>query len=371
MRILELGKFYPPVRGGMESALEQICLGLRGHGHRILALVSADGRRPSLRLVRGVVVWRLARWGQLLSVPLNPHLASALHRAQCGFRPQLVHLHLPNPSMALAWLLFGDPRLPLVVSYHSDIIRQRRWKWFVEPLRQRVLARAARIVVTSEALKSSSQSLTGHRARCIVIPLGVDVRAITPGPPLSPETLPFPRYFLFVGRMVYYKGLEILLAALQEEQMPLVVVGEGPLRRRWEEQARARGMIARVHFAGGVSPERLDALYRGCIAQVLPSTAPSETFGLVQLEAMARGRPVVAARASGGVVSVQEEGVTGLLVPPGDAPSLAAALRTLWDDPERADAMGAAARERVVAQFDQRRRMAEMAGVFRELVRDG
>ncbi|HKI84640.1 MAG TPA: glycosyltransferase, partial [Candidatus Krumholzibacteria bacterium] len=368
MRILELGKFYPPVRGGMESALEQICLGLRRRGHRVLALVSADERRASASYREGVAVWRLGRYGQIASSPVNPGLARALKRVRSQFRPQLVHLHLPNPAVAVAWLLFGDRQLPLVISYHSDIVRQRRLASLLEPLRQRVLARAAKIVVSSEDLRNSSRSLAAHRARCIVIPWGIDVDTILPGPPPSPELLPFPRYFLFVGRMVYYKGLEVLLAALQQENMPLVVVGEGPLRARWEKQAASRGLGDRVYFAGAVSQQALDTLYRGCVAQVLPSIAASETFGLVQLEAMARGRPVVAARASGGVASVQEDGVSGLLVPPADADSLRRALKTLWDDPQRAEAMGQAARARVVSHFHQGRRMEQLSGLLEGLV---
>ncbi len=368
MRILELGKFYPPVRGGMESTLEQICLGLRRRGHRVLALVSADERRASASYRKGVAVWRLGRCGQIASSPVNPGLARALRRARSQFRPELVHLHLPNPAVAVGWLLFGDPELPLVVSYHSDIIRQRRLASLLEPLRQRVLTRARRIVVSSEDLKRSSRSLAAHRERCIVIPWGIDVETILPGGAPSRESLPFPRYFLFVGRMVYYKGLDVLLAALKGENMSLVVVGEGPLRARWEKQTRRYELGDRVYFAGDVSPQALDKLYRGCVAQVLPSTAPSETFGLVQLEAMARGRPVVAARASGGVASVQEDGITGLLVPPAEVDSLRSALKTLWDDPRRAESMGQAARKRVVAHFDQGQRMRQLARVLEGLV---
>jgi rhamnosyl/mannosyltransferase len=368
MRILELGKFYPPVRGGMESALEQICLGLRGRGHRVLALVSSDERRGGASFRRGVAIWRLGRCGQIASSPLNPGLVGALRRARSQFRPTLVHLHLPNPLVAITWQLFGDPQLPLVISYHSDIIRQRRLASLLEPLRQRVLSRAQCIVVSSEDLRNSSRSLAPHRERSIVIPWGIDVDAIFPGPVESSEILPFPRYFLFVGRMVYYKGLDVLLTALRGESMCLVVVGEGPLRGRWEAQAKNHGLGDRVHFAGDVSPQALDTLYRGCVAQVLPSTAPSETFGIVQLEAMARGRPVVAAKASGGVASVQEDGVTGYLVPPAEPEPLRRALRTLWDDPERVEAMGRAARERVVTHFDQGRKMAQLAQVLEGLI---
>ncbi len=372
MRILELGKYYPPHRGGMETVLRRTCLGLSARGHRVQVLVSGDGLRSRSETLEGVEVLRLGRWGQWRSLSLNPGLPWAIRRVVRRFRPQIVHLHLPNPAMAVAWSFLGDRGLPLVISYHSDIVRQRWLGRLLEPLRQRVLTRAAAIVVSSEDLLERSGSLRPHRARCVVIPLGVDVGEVegeSGGGDASDATgLPWTRYYLFVGRMVYYKGLDVLLAALKEEEMPLAVVGDGPLRRRWEALSRRWGLQERVRFLGEVGSDRLDTLYRSCHALVLPSTAPSETFGLVQLEAMARGRPVVAARASGGVASVQEDGVTGLLVPPGDAPALRDALRALWDDPGQAGRMGEAARRRVRTHFDERTSIDRLAALLERAV---
>ena len=335
----------------METALRQISRGLLQCGHDLRVVVSAESPRSREEEIEGVQVRRIARWGEWWSLPLNPFLPAVLRRLHREFKPELVHLHLPNPAMAAVWLAVGDPQIPLVVSYHSDIVRQRGLDGILEPLRQRLLRRARTVVVTSEELKEQSRSLRPHRERCAVVPFGVEIPG-SASPAAGAEGLPWPRYYLFVGRMVYYKGLDILLSALAGEEIPLVVVGDGPLRGRWENLSRKLGMEQQVRFLGEISSERLDLLYRACHALVLPSTAASETFGLVQLEAMARGRPVVAARASGGVVSVQEEGVSGLLVPPGDIAALRLALTGLWRDPFLADKMGRAARERVREHFD-------------------
>ncbi len=369
MRILELGKYYPPRRGGMETVLGGICRELVRRGHQVRVLVSATGWSARRERIAGVEVFRLGRWGQWRSLPLNPALPWAIRQQRRRFLPDLVHLHLPNPAMAAAWLLLGDPRVPLVVSYHSDIVRQRWLGRVLEPLRQKVLERAEAIVVASRELVDQSRSLRPHRERCRVIPFGIETADPGPAPPDrdAMTSLPWPRYYLFVGRMVYYKGLDILLRALAEETMPLVVVGDGPLRSRWEELTHRLGLSQRVRFLGEVAPAVLDSLYRGCHALVLPSTAASETFGLVQLEAMVRGRPVIAARASGGVVSVQEEGVTGLLVSPGDVRALRGALRQLWEDPRRADRMGEAARQRVRERFDAAARGRELSELLERI----
>ncbi len=347
MRILELGKHYPPSRGGMETALRQLCLGLRRHGQQVLVLVAAEESRGSAERREGIAVRRLASWGRLQSVPLTPGLPGALRRALRSFRPDRVHLHLPNPGMALAWWIFGSGSIPLVISYHSDIVRQRWLRTLLEPVRQRLLRRARCILVRSQALLEESKSLSAHRERCRVLPFGVEL----PPQAAAPTEEDGAPYFLFVGRLVYYKGLEVLLEAIRPEEHRLVVVGEGPRRAELERRVRQTGLSERVRFLGDCDEDQLQRLYRGCRSLVLPSVAASETFGLVQLEAMAHGRPVIASRASGGMVSIHREDVTALLVPPGDAVALREAMRTLWEDPARAQAMGAAAREHVAQHY--------------------
>jgi rhamnosyl/mannosyltransferase len=165
---------------------------------------------------------------------------------------------------------------------------------------------------------------------------------------------------------VYYKGVEVLLQALSPPGPRLRIVGEGPRRSALEARALELGLGERVRFLGNCSEEELDRLYRGCRALVLPSVAASETFGLVQLEAMARARPVIAARASGGVVSIHRENETALLVAPGDVRSLRDALDSLWRDPERAAKMGRAAREHVALHFDAGRAVDACAALLEE-----
>jgi rhamnosyl/mannosyltransferase len=351
----------------MESALRQACRHLSRGGHQVLAVVSAGRWRGSAEVADGGTVWRMGEWGAFRSTPLCPGLLPTLWRARHRFQPDVVHLHIPNPALATAWLWLGAG-VPLVVSYHSDIVRQRHLAKLWAPLQALLLRRAARIVVTSEALRDQSPILAPHRDRCAVIPLGVDVDRLRAAPAAEVQSWSArlgERFLLFVGRLVYYKGLDVLLEAMVENDLRLVVVGDGPMRARWEARAAELGVAERVRFLGAPDDQELRAIYHASTALVLPSTAPSETFGLVQLEAMACGKPVIAARASGGVASVHVEGETGLLVPPGDAPALRAALLRVWTDPQCAGALGAAGRARVEALFHGARMAERLEAVLK------
>lgn len=354
MRVLEIGKFYPPQHGGMERVLHNLATGLVRRGHAVRALVAAPGEDASHETRDGVEVVRVGNWGTLRSVPVCPGLPAAVRASLRDFDPDVVHLHVPHPLGALAWWLARDRR-PLVVTYHSDIVRQRRLGALYAPLGRRTLSGAAAIHVTSEALIDSSRTLAPWRDRCHAIPLGVDTAHWA-----EPSAAGVQRwidayggrFLLFVGRLVYYKGVNVLLEALRDTEIPLVVAGDGPMRHEWETLARVLGLGDRVHFVGEVAEDALPALYGAAHAFVLPSQAPSEAFGLVQLEAMAAGLPLVVTRASAGVVSVHEGDRTALLVDVGDPDALRRALVRVFEDDDLARRLGDAARHRVRAFYE-------------------
>ena len=128
MRVLELGKFYPPQRGGMESSLRDLARGLVARGHEVEALVASADTDHHLEVRDRVRVERVPRFGSFRSVSICPGLPAAVARARRRFRPDVVHVHLPNPAAAVAWMMAGGDE-PLVVSYHSDIVRQRWLGW--------------------------------------------------------------------------------------------------------------------------------------------------------------------------------------------------------------------------------------------------
>ncbi len=350
MRILHLGKYYHPHRGGMETALRELAEGLSAQGVEVSVLVAGGGRGEPEPLVGGR--GRLLRaWTPAVvnSQPLTPTLAHLLRRELAQFGPDLVHLHLPNPLAALAWQVVALGRRglpPLAVWHHADITRQRWGRLAAGPLQQGCLARARGIVVSSEAHRLGSRELARHRDKVAVVPFGLDP---TPWRELAATGL---GPFLFVGRLVRYKGLSVLLEALREVQAArLTVVGTGPLGADLVRQAQRLGVADRVDWVGDCQPQELRRHLADARALVLPSLDASETFGLAQLEAMAAGVPVIASDLPTGVREVADAERSHLLVRPGDPQDLAAALRTLQEDPARALAMGAAGRERQLRHF--------------------
>jgi rhamnosyl/mannosyltransferase len=264
----------------------------------------------------------------------------------------IVHLHLPNPAAVLAYLASGH-RGRLVVSYHSDVVRQRFLAAAFEPFLQWLLRRAEAIIVATPNYLDSSPALARHRDRCIVIPYGVSDTEFqaTDAEVAALRQRYGDRIVLGVGRLVYYKGFEHIIDAMTEIEGHLLIVGDGPLRPELEARAVARGISDRVTFLGMV--ERTAPFYHVADVFVLASVARSEAFGIVQLEAMACGTPVVNTRLASGVPYVSRHGETGITVPPGDPVALAAAVNRILGDSALRHLYGSAARVRVRDVFDQ------------------
>ena len=356
MKILQVGKYFPPYRGGMETVLENLSLGLMDRGHQIHVLVAGlsdldrTSRLPGSPSLQGGGLVAAANLGTVQSQPLTPTIYSLLRRELAHFQPDLVHLHFPNPLLAGAWWLGRhDPifvRPALAVWHHAEITRQRIGGLLVAPLVNEVLASAQGICVSSDNLIGSSRSLVAHRAKVAVIPFGIQPEPWLEIPSAGKE------FFLFMGRLVPYKGIEILLEALGKlPAARLVIAGDGPQKNQLAALIREWGLVGRVDLVGQVSEVRLQELLSHTRALVLPSTDRSETFGLVQLEAMAAGVPVIASDLPTGVSGVGQEGQTGLLVPPGDVQAWSEAMQAMLDDDARAVAMGQAARRYFLAHY--------------------
>jgi lipopolysaccharide/colanic/teichoic acid biosynthesis glycosyltransferase len=370
MRVTHLGKFYAPVPGGMERVLQALCEGERQAGVDSRALVVGTDGFTRDEVVNGVPVTRAKAMVRVGSVWFAPSLILQLKRIETD----LVVLHEPNPMALLAYAIVQPPQR-LAVWYHSEVMRSRwRYRLIYEPFLKGPLRRATRILVSSPALVEHAQALHAHAPRCKVVPFGLDIL-----PAARPELHPSVHFVrarwsgpiaLFVGRLVPYKGVRVLLRSIRDTEGAAVIIGDGPLRRSLEAEAARLGIMDRVFFLGTVDDETAAAWYGACDVLVLPSVTRAEAFGLVQLEAMARGKPVVSTRLETGVPWVNVHGLTGLTVPPGDERALADALRTLFADDGLRQRMGQAARERYLTEFTRARMVtrtvAAYAGVMRE-----
>lgn len=351
MHVLHVGKYYPPYRGGIETVVEQLCRGLVRRGVEVTALVSNDDAETVDETIDGVRVLRLGRRAELNSQPLNLHLIPTLRR----LRFDALHFHTPNPVGALA-VLAAQRQEPIVVTHHSDIVRQRLLGGAATLAQSLLYRKAAALVAATPKHIEYSPVLRRFESRCRVIHFPIDAAPYAAAEAIWDEQLPEAwrgePLLLFVGRLVYYKGVDVLLEAMRSvERARLAIVGVGPLSARLTEQANRLGIADRVQFLGAVPDDRLRSLYKCARFLVLPSVAPSEAFGMVQLEAMAAGRPVISTNLRSGVPYVNQHGTTGLIVPPSDARALADAMNELLRDESRALALGEAAQRRVLAEF--------------------
>jgi glycosyltransferase involved in cell wall biosynthesis len=348
LRVLHVGKFYPPHKGGMETHLRDLCERLQREVEPRVLVAASERGAGAVETIGGVRVRREATLFSLGASPVCPGLARSIRES----RADIVHLHFPNPAAIIAYMASGHAGR-VVVTYHSDIVRQKILGRAFRPVLEHFLKRCSVIIATSPDYVESSPVLSKFRARCRVIPLGialekferVDERAVRQIRERHGE-----RIVLGVGRLIYYKGVEHLIRAMRDVDGRLLIVGDGPLRRALERERDTLGaMRERVVLLGEV--EDAAPYFRASDVFALASVARSEAFGIVQLEAMACGVPVVNTRLASGVPFVSPDGVSGITVPPADAPALARALNTLLDDAALRTKLGEAGRRRVREEF--------------------
>jgi rhamnosyl/mannosyltransferase len=391
MRVLHIYKDYAPVLGGIENHLRLLAEGLTTRGHTVTVLVTSLNHRTHVETPQpGLTIIKAARVIHTASTPVSLAMLSLARQ----LRPDIVHLQFPYPPGDLAALAVPH-RPPLVISYQSDIVRQRTLLRVYRPLLELTLHRAARIIASNPAYIVSSPFLRRVAAKCRVVPLGIDttrfgqvdqhqvaglrdrllgatgVPSVQNGEVVHP-TAGAGHLLLFVGRLRYYKGLHVLIDALamlgmaSEPGPQLLIAGSGPERERLQARAAARNLATQVHFLGDVSDADLPALYRIADVFVLPAHLRAEAFGLVQVEALASGLPCVSTELGTGTSFVNRHGETGLVVPPDDPVALAAALRTLLADPALRRRYGAAGQQRVAALFTHEQMLDGIEAVYCE-----
>ncbi len=382
MRILHLGKFFPPVPGGIERALAGMAEACVAAGEQVAVLAHAPPGiwRSRRHATATLPVWEAGCLGQMVYAPLSPQYPLLLARLLREFRPDLLHLHLPNTSAFFALLSPAARRLPWVVHWHADIPWDsgrpalRLAYPLYRPWEQALLRRAQAVIATSEAYLHASRALARWRAKACVIPLSL-------APPPAPEpaangaasaaTWPGSGLrLLAVGRLSHYKGYDVLLQAMTElPQVSLLLIGSGEEEDHLRRRVTALGLGGRVRLAGQVDDAELQCAYAEAEAFCLPSLDRAEAFGLVLLEAMRAALPVVASDIPGsGVGHVAQAGETALLVAPGDAPALAAALRALAADAPLRQRLGRAGQARWRERFTPAQTTSALLRLYRRVL---
>ena len=355
MRVLYLYKDYYPVLGGIENHIRVLAEGLRERGVDTRVLVTNTIGQTLEETIGGVPVVKTARQINVSSAPVSLPFFSWVRKLEAG--ADIAHAHMPYPPGEVAHLLAGRARR-FVVTYHSDIVRQRVLGALYRPFLWQVLRKARLIAVSNPVYIQDSPFLRRYADKCRVIHFGLDLKRFAATPSIEAEAAGWrARYssrplLLFVGRLRHYKGVNVLIEAMSQlPEATALVVGIGPMAEAWKQQAQAAGLLDRVHFLGEQPDPSVLALYHAADVFVLPSTNRAETFGIVQLEAMACGCPLLCTELGTGTSYVNQHGVTGMVVPANDPAALAAAARQLLADPALRARMGAAGLQRAQAEF--------------------
>jgi glycosyltransferase involved in cell wall biosynthesis len=381
IRVLHLGKFFPPHPGGIERFVSDLAAAQAAQGMAVRVLAHAEpGTWRSRHFRAGDVEVDLAAChGQFVYAPVSPAFPRVLARAIHEFRPDVLHIHVPNTSAFWALLSPAARRLPWIVHWHADIpldSRRRALRMayrLYKPWEQALLRRARAVIATSQAYADTSAALAPWKEKLHAIPLGLPDAAFArtarsvewPAPGLR---------LLGVGRMSYFKGFDVLLRALaQVPEASLVLIGGGECDTALRVLARESGVESRVRFTGRLDMDAagqafLESAYASADVFCLPSTERAESFGIVLLEAMRAGLPVVASDIPGsGVGFVVRDGETGMLVTPNDAAALAAALRRLAADANLRQRYGNAGRHRFQDGFTLEQVTPPIAGLYRDM----
>jgi glycosyltransferase involved in cell wall biosynthesis len=354
MKVCLVSKHFIPYVGGLEVRVLGLARWLAGKGDSVIVLTSHERGTKSSEVIDGVVVRRSTVVLDVFNALFTPGILFDLIREEYD----VIDVNLPDPVNSIfAYFASVLRRKPLFVTYHADIIREgiiyMPFKLVYAPLEWLVLKRARKIFVTSPNYASSSLSLKGFLSKTVVAPSFVEFGRYSRRTTKTDvrKTLSLGgKMVLFVGRLVAYKGVEYLLdAAAEVPDASFVIVGDGVLSDGLRQKAKELN-LNNVVFAGHVSDDDLPDYYLACDVFVLPSVTRQEAFGLVLVEAMAFGKPVISTNFSGMPYVV---GDAGLLVEPRNPKALAEAVRKIISDPELAVKLGANGKKRVEELFEK------------------
>jgi rhamnosyl/mannosyltransferase len=360
MEILHLGKYYPPEPGGMEVVVKGFTEATTGRLANYCLVASRKG--PETVVVSDdVTVHYLKEWGTFLLSPILPTLPFVIHRLRRTNRFAAIMVHYPNPTAMMALflsLLFLGKREKIVVWCHADVILEEWWKralyFLFRPVEGFVFRRTDAYVAATPHHVREYAVLSGVRERTSIIPYAIPDTwfEATGGEMAAGDALREQlggSFLLFVGRLVPYKGLETVIRAADKIPARIVIIGTGPLEEVLRSEIESRGLREKVLLRGKV--DDLRPYYLACEFFVLPSVSGLEGFGIVQIEAMALGKPVVSSDLPTGVTYVNRDGETGLTFRVGDADAFAAACNRLLEDGKLRHRLGVSARERTMEKF--------------------
>jgi rhamnosyl/mannosyltransferase len=368
IRILQVNKFYAPWVGGVERIVQDIAEGLSEKTDMSVLVCQPKGKATA-EIYNGVPVTRAATFNIWFSMPMSVDFIFRLRKM--ARKADILQFHAPFPLGDLAYL-FSGYKGKTVVWWHSDIVSQRKLLILVKPIIKLFLKKVDLIMVATQAHIESSNFLKPYAAKCKIIPFGLrfsDYELVQTKNYLTDKLAhPKNKKLLFVGRIVYYKGIDVLLEAMQSvNNAELFIVGTGTLEGEMKNRAEQSGLSDKIHFLGYLPFEDLKSTLSDCDIFVFPSKANVEAFGIVQMEAMFYGKPVVNTNLPTGVPLVSVHGETGLTIPVNNSSALASAVQSLIDDDALRQQYGKNAEKRVRDRFDLDKMMESIYSSYNQI----
>lgn len=358
MRIVELGKYFPPnCYGGIELMTELSAEALSAH-HEVTVICHNNSRVSEEQTQNGFKVVRCGTDFALFSQPISFSMGRALKDA----KPDLIHFHAPNFWAAIMLTVYC-PDVPVIVTHHADVEGRAAFKKLLLPIYRHIVRRSRIVFVTSKKNVHRSKDLPKVLNNIVELPCGLDendyeLDAAGVHEAATEKKRLFGNSVVvgFVGRLAWYKGLSVLLkSAVGVPNVGVLIIGEGPLRRQLEGEARELGLSDRVVFVGRIASSEKSKYYHMMDISVLPSTHITEAFGIAQIEAQLCSRPVIRTDLPTGVSDITIDGLTGLVVPAGDAGALSAAIQRLADSESLRTELGQRGRQRALSLFSRSR----------------
>jgi rhamnosyl/mannosyltransferase len=377
MKIVQTNKAYYPKIGGIETVVKTLSEGFvneYNHDVEVLTCNHQVNSKKIEKIISKVKVTYLPTYGFALSLPISPGYPQELLKTE----GDILHIHQPFPLADLTLEIFPKLRKnfsKIVTSWHCDITRQ---KW-VLPLYGKYIHKflnvVDKIIVSNPPLIENSRFLRHYKSKCEVIPIGIHLDWTNTELDLKiqdniPKKIKNKLMILFVGRLVVYKGIEYLIQAMKfVENGSLIIIGSGPLQNSLKKLILELDLESKIKMIPEVDEKTLQAYYKTCDIFVLPSINETEAYGIVQIEAMACGKPLICTELGTGTSYINQHNLTGLVVPPKDSNALAQAINEIINNIELRERLGTNGRERAFEKFTSDKMIKQTHQLYQNLLK--
>ncbi len=373
--VLHLGKFSNARVGGIETIVDTLLSGL-SPDFNLFNLVANNNFENKIIEQTGYTEYSAALAGMFARTPFCPSMLYQIKKLFQRYQFSIVHLHFPNPMAHLASEILPDS-VKRIISWHSDVIRQKKLLQIYQPFVNRLLKQASAVIVATPYLSEHSTQIKVARERNIIriIPYGVDFDYFLSHKYQEKIVLIQQQYshrfmVFALGRHVYYKGFCYLIEAMQQlpKHIILLLGGEGPLTQKLKQQVKVLKLEQSVYFLGQIAKQDLPVYYHACDLFCLPSIDQSEAFGIAQLEAMACAKPVVCCDVTQAASNLNQDGITGFVVSPRCPTSLANAIRKLYQEPLLRLSLGRSAYHYAREKFTTQKMVGQVKNLYHEII---